>query len=119
MAADDEGTYMRVCEKSAAPHILTSTFALLLLAKILHPFTPTRYFAAEIIGNVLELEPRLWRRPRRMDKRQNDERVKQFRTGTGTGNGTSSARKGNRAGGYDQWDWTKMLAVTQDEKPSM
>ena len=57
-----------------------------------------RYFAAEIIGNVLDLEPRLWRKPRRMDRRQNEERVAVFRKG------------------YDQFDWTKLLAQTSDAR---
>lgn len=55
-----------------------------------------RNFAAEIIGNVLDLEPRKWRRPRRMDRKLNDERVKAFRKH------------------YDKFDWTKMLAQTSD-----
>jgi hypothetical protein len=37
------------------------------------------YFAAEIIGNVLEVEPRKWRRPRKIDFRNNKERVAGFR----------------------------------------
>jgi Protein similar to CwfJ C-terminus 2 len=38
-----------------------------------------RYFAGEIIGNLLELEPRRWRRPRRLDFGRNKERVASFR----------------------------------------
>lgn len=57
-----------------------------------------RYFAAEIIGNVMDLEPRLWRKPRRMDRKLNDERVAQFRKG------------------YDRFDWTKLLVQTSDAK---
>ncbi|KAF8967089.1 CwfJ C-terminus 1-domain-containing protein-like protein [Flammula alnicola] len=49
------------------------------------------YFAAEIIGNVLELEARRWRRPRRVDLRKNTERVAEFK------------KK------YSQFDWTGML----------
>ncbi|GLB38508.1 putative protein similar to CwfJ C-terminus 2 [Lyophyllum shimeji] len=50
-----------------------------------------KYFAGEIIGNVLELEPRRWRRPRRIDFRANKERVQEFR------------KK------YDKFDWTGMI----------
>ncbi|KAJ7288487.1 CwfJ C-terminus 1-domain-containing protein-like protein [Mycena rebaudengoi] len=50
-----------------------------------------RYFAGEIIGNVLELEPRQWRRPKRMDFRSNKERVSAFK------------KK------YDKFDWTGMI----------
>ncbi|EIM85864.1 uncharacterized protein STEHIDRAFT_147469 [Stereum hirsutum FP-91666 SS1] len=38
-----------------------------------------RYFAGEIIGNVLELEARRWRHPRRVDFRQNQRRVSEFK----------------------------------------
>ena len=51
------------------------------------------YFAAEIIGNVLEIEPRRWRRPRRIDFRNNNERVAQFK------------KK------YDKFDWTAIIGV--------
>ena len=57
-----------------------------------------RNFAAEIIGNVLELEPRLWRRPKRMDRKMKEERVRAFREG------------------YDKFDWTKLLSQTADVK---
>jgi hypothetical protein len=50
-----------------------------------------RYFAGEIIGNVLELEPRKWRRPKRIDFRNNKERVSEFK------------KK------YDKFDWTGMI----------
>ncbi|KAJ7758575.1 CwfJ C-terminus 1-domain-containing protein-like protein [Mycena maculata] len=50
-----------------------------------------RYFAGEIIGNVLELEPRKWRRPKRIDFRSNKERVAEFK------------KK------YDKFDWTGMI----------
>lgn len=56
---------------------------------------PDRYFAAEIIGNLLEVEPRRWRRPRRIDFRQNKERVAKFR------------KK------YDRYDWTGLLGKPQ------
>ncbi|KAH9480566.1 Pre-mRNA-splicing factor cwf19 [Psilocybe cubensis] len=49
------------------------------------------YFAGEIIGNVLELEARRWRRPRRIDLRRNNERVAEFK------------KK------YTKFDWTGML----------
>ncbi|KAI6027408.1 CwfJ C-terminus 1-domain-containing protein-like protein [Pisolithus microcarpus] len=50
-----------------------------------------RYFAGEIIGNVMDVEPRRWRRPRRMDFRFNMDRRAQFR------------KK------YDKFDWTGMI----------
>ncbi|PCH40153.1 hypothetical protein WOLCODRAFT_136692 [Wolfiporia cocos MD-104 SS10] len=50
-----------------------------------------RWFAAEIIGNLIDLEPRRWRRPRRIDFYQNKQRV------------TESKQK------YDQYDWTGMI----------
>ncbi|KAI5475283.1 cell cycle control protein, Cwf19 [Pseudohyphozyma bogoriensis] len=50
-----------------------------------------RWFAQEIIGNVLELEPRRWRKPKRLDYRQNKDRVAQFMAK------------------YAKYDWTKML----------
>lgn len=52
-----------------------------------------RWFATEIIGSMLELEPRQWRKPRRIDFRQNQTRIAEFRTGLG----------------YDKYDWTKQL----------
>ncbi|CAE6373246.1 unnamed protein product [Rhizoctonia solani] len=51
-----------------------------------------RWFAAEIIGNILDVEPRRWRRPRKEDFRMNDRRVELFK------------KK------FDKYDWTKMLA---------
>ncbi|GAA5822164.1 hypothetical protein JCM3770_005071 [Rhodotorula araucariae] len=51
-----------------------------------------KYFAQEIIGNLLSLESRKWRKPRRVDRRENTARVAAFR------------KK------YDAYDWTKMLA---------
>ncbi|KAI0916966.1 hypothetical protein AcW1_007715 [Taiwanofungus camphoratus] len=50
-----------------------------------------RYFASEIIGNLLDLEPRRWRRPRRIDFRQNTERVAKLKKI------------------YDRYDWTGMI----------
>ena len=50
-----------------------------------------RWFAAEIIGNVLDVEPRRWRRPRREDLRMNQKRVEMFREK------------------FEKFDWTKML----------
>ncbi|BGP03951.1 Complexed with Cdc5 protein Cwf19 [Rhodotorula toruloides ATCC 204091] len=50
-----------------------------------------RYFAQEIIGNLLSLEPRKWRKPRRLDRRDNPKRIADFRKM------------------YDAYDWTKML----------
>lgn len=59
--------------------------------------TAHRYFAHEIIGNLLSLEPRKWRKPRRLDRRENKARVADFR------------KK------YDRYDWTKMLAQSSDQ----
>ncbi|KAG9098068.1 hypothetical protein FRC06_006846 [Ceratobasidium sp. 370] len=50
-----------------------------------------RYFAAEIIGNILDVEPRRWRRPRREDFRMNEKRVEMFRDR------------------FEKFDWTRML----------
>ncbi|KAL0576052.1 Pre-mRNA-splicing factor cwf19 [Marasmius crinis-equi] len=50
-----------------------------------------RWFAGEIIGNLLDIEPRRWRRPKRIDFRTNKERIAQFRKN------------------YDKYDWTGMI----------
>ncbi|KAJ7601069.1 CwfJ C-terminus 1-domain-containing protein-like protein [Mycena floridula] len=50
-----------------------------------------RYFAAEIIGNVLEIEARKWRRPKRIDFRMNKERVAKFKKS------------------YSKFDWTHLI----------
>jgi Protein similar to CwfJ C-terminus 2 len=50
-----------------------------------------RWFAAEIIGNILDLEARLWRKPRWIDRGQNKSRVAAYK------------KK------FDAYDWTKML----------
>ncbi|TIA99398.1 hypothetical protein E3P92_02420 [Wallemia ichthyophaga] len=50
-----------------------------------------RYFAAEVIGNVLELEPKLWRRPRRLHGQEKSNAVEKFKKL------------------YLEYDWTKML----------
>ncbi|KAE9405759.1 hypothetical protein BT96DRAFT_915963 [Gymnopus androsaceus JB14] len=51
-----------------------------------------RYFAAEIIGNVLEIEPRKWRRPRKiLGGTKDKERVKEWRVW------------------YDKYDWTGLI----------
>ncbi|KAI0766423.1 CwfJ C-terminus 1-domain-containing protein-like protein [Trametes elegans] len=50
-----------------------------------------RWFAAEIIGNLLDVEPRRWRRPRRIEFWQNKERVKKYKAK------------------YDKFDWTGMI----------
>ncbi|KAN0061688.1 Pre-mRNA-splicing factor cwf19 [Thecaphora frezii] len=50
-----------------------------------------KWFAAEIIGNQLDLEPRRWRKPKRLDKAASAKRLERFR---------------------EMWtpvDWTKML----------
>lgn len=50
-----------------------------------------RYFAGEIIGNVLDLEPRRWMRPRRVDYRHSKDRIQQLK------------KK------YEKYDWTGMI----------
>ena len=50
-----------------------------------------RYFAGEIIGSVLELEPRRWRRPKRISPASQQDRVKGYRAK------------------YKKYDWTGML----------
>jgi hypothetical protein len=50
-----------------------------------------RYFAGEIIGNVLELEARRWRRPRRVDFGKNRERVARLKKD------------------FDRFDWTGLI----------
>jgi hypothetical protein len=54
-----------------------------------------RYFAGEIIGNLLELEPRRWRRPRRVDWREQKNVVEDFK------------KK------YLPFDWTGMISSGQ------
>ncbi len=49
------------------------------------------YFAPEIIGNLLDVEPRKWRRPKRIDFRRNSERVAEFQIK------------------YAKFDWTGMV----------
>lgn len=51
-----------------------------------------RFFGAETIGSMLDLEPRAWRKPKRLDTGSDKLRVKAFRKS------------------YDKFDWTKMLA---------
>ncbi|KAF8133995.1 CwfJ C-terminus 1-domain-containing protein-like protein [Boletus edulis] len=50
-----------------------------------------KYFAAEIIGNVMDVEPRRWRRPRGIDRRQYRDRINDFK------------KK------YDKYDWTGLI----------
>ncbi len=50
-----------------------------------------RWFAAEIVGNVVEAEPRRWRRPRKIEFRQNRDRVKGLKEK------------------YDKFDWTGLI----------
>lgn len=38
------------------------------------------YFAHEIIGNILELEPRKWRNPKKMDYAHNKDRARALGT---------------------------------------
>jgi len=51
------------------------------------------YFAGEIVGNVLDTEPRRWRRPRRINFRDNKDRVAKFKQK------------------YDKFDWTGMIGT--------
>lgn len=39
-----------------------------------------RYFAGEVVGNILGLEPRKWLRPRPIDRSRNQERAKALGT---------------------------------------
>ncbi|KAG8862405.1 hypothetical protein FRB96_001475 [Tulasnella sp. 330] len=50
-----------------------------------------KYFAAEILGNQLDVEPRKWRRPKKMDLKGNKQRVAKF----------------NAA--YSKYDWTHLI----------
>ena len=50
-----------------------------------------RYFAAEIIGNVLEVAPRLWRKPRRVDFGLNQSRTAKFKSQ------------------FEKYDWTSLI----------
>ena len=54
------------------------------------------YFAAEVVGNVLDLEPRRWRKPRRMQAHEQKQRLHDFKKE------------------WEPFDWTKML----DQQPS-
>jgi hypothetical protein len=92
------------------------------------------YFAAEIIGSVLGVEPRKWRRPRKVDWSRNKERIRKFRTlgiewtlgygagedsdddadddrfGGGTGKKVDvGSGKGKVGKGYEAYDWTRMI----------
>lgn len=53
----------------------------------------SRWFGAEVVGSQLDLEPRRWRNPKKMDKKLDEKRLKEFRNGWG----------------WDSVDWTKML----------
>ncbi|TFK74757.1 hypothetical protein BDN72DRAFT_759018 [Pluteus cervinus] len=53
-----------------------------------------RWFAGEIIGNVLEIEARRWRRPRKIDFAKNRDRVSQFK------------KK------YAKFDWTGLIGAS-------
>ncbi|TFK20597.1 hypothetical protein FA15DRAFT_116939 [Coprinopsis marcescibilis] len=53
------------------------------------------YFAAEIVGNVLEVEPRKWRKPKRLPFSSNHSRVSGFRAK------------------YEKYDWTGMIGSSQ------
>jgi len=50
-----------------------------------------RYFAGEIIGNVLDLDPRRWMRPRKVDYRHNKDRIQRLKKM------------------YDKFDWTGLI----------
>ncbi|CAO1638457.1 unnamed protein product [Sympodiomycopsis kandeliae] len=55
-----------------------------------------RYFAAEVIGGLLDIEPRMWMRPRRVDHKRGAEMLAKYKKE------------------WDPFDWTKMLR----EQPS-
>lgn len=74
-----------VTSQGTSSHLISS-FGVIEYSRTLY-----RYFAGEIIGNVLELEPRRWRHPRRVDFRQNQRRVAEFKKR------------------FDAFDWTKAL----------
>ncbi|EIW81316.1 hypothetical protein CONPUDRAFT_104609 [Coniophora puteana RWD-64-598 SS2] len=50
-----------------------------------------RYFAGEIIGNVLDIEPRRWRRPRRVDSHAQKDHIARYKKR------------------YKQYDWTGLI----------
>ena len=50
-----------------------------------------RYFAAEIIGKILNIETRRWWRPKWLDLENNQTRVLGFKSK------------------YDKFDWTKLI----------
>ncbi|EGG02079.1 uncharacterized protein MELLADRAFT_78862 [Melampsora larici-populina 98AG31] len=52
-----------------------------------------RYFAAEIIGNLLDLEPRKWRKPKRLAYHVHQKQVLKFKDELG----------------YSKYDWTGLL----------
>lgn len=52
-----------------------------------------RYFAAEIIGNLLDLEPRKWRKPKRLVHHLHQKQVQRFKDELG----------------YSKYDWTGLL----------
>ncbi|KAH9818598.1 CwfJ C-terminus 1-domain-containing protein-like protein [Melampsora americana] len=52
-----------------------------------------RYFAAEIIGNLLDLEPRKWRKPKRLANHVHQKEVQKFQDQLG----------------YSKYDWTGLL----------
>ncbi len=55
------------------------------------PLLTTSYFAREIVGNLLEMEPRTWRKPRRLDGKQHAQMLANFRSR------------------WSDFDWTKLL----------
>lgn len=59
-----------------------------------------RCFAAQVIGGLLDLEPRQWKRPRRLDHRRGAELLKHYKAE------------------WQPYDWTKMLREQQSEKQS-
>ncbi|PLW28198.1 hypothetical protein PCANC_17551 [Puccinia coronata f. sp. avenae] len=74
-----------------------------------------RYFAAEIIGNPLELEPHKWRRPKRIGPHAHHK--PKSHGGSGSGSGSNSLTALNRARvdkflkqlGYSEFDWIGLL----------
>lgn len=60
-------------------------------SKVADSFLVWRYFAGEIVGNLLDIEPRVWRHPRRVDSHHNKDRAAKFKEK------------------YDQYDWTGLI----------
>lgn len=72
-----------------------------------------RYFAAEIIGNLLELEPHKWRKPKRIGLQDRPHHHNYHSAGGSSSslaalNGTRVDKFLNQLG-YSQFDWIGLL----------